>query len=117
MKRSPARSKKKPRFIRSDADRLKRLGQSWRKSRGVDGKIRKEIFGKPRKPRAGFGRDRRDRAVHPSGYREVIVHNSADLDGIDALTQAVRISSGVGLLKREKILAKADELRIRVLNR
>ncbi len=109
--------RRKPKFVRSGGIHMKRLGRKWRKPRGIDSKMRASIQGKPKSPRAGYGSDRRIRSIHPSGYREVIVHNPAELDSLDSATEAARISGAVGLLKREKILARADELRIKILNR
>ena len=39
-----------------------------------------------------------------------------ELDGIDAGKQVVRIASSVGRRKREQILKKAGEMKVRVLN-
>ncbi len=57
------------------------------------------------------------KGLHPSGFREVMVHNSSDLEPIDPETQAARGGSTVGARKREHIYSRADELGIRVLNR
>jgi len=40
-----------------------------------------------------------------------------DMEGIDAEKEAIRIAHTVGKRKRQEIIAKADELGIRVLNR
>ena len=109
--------RRKPSFIRSQGIHFGRLGKKWRKPRGIDSKMRAEIKGKPKKPKAGYGTDGRMRSVHPSGYREVMVFRAADLESIDPSTQAARISGKVGLQKRERILSRAKELRIKVLNR
>ena len=53
----------------------------------------------------------------PSGFREVMVHNTADLEAIDPETEAARVGATVGGRKREHIYARADELGVRVLNR
>ena len=39
------------------------------------------------------------------------------MNEIDAEKEAIRIAHGVGRKKREEIIAKADEMGIRVLNR
>ena len=57
------------------------------------------------------------RGLHPSGFEEILVHNLGNLENIDAKVQAIRISSKVGDKKREMIIKKADEMKIRVLNR
>jgi large subunit ribosomal protein L32e len=56
------------------------------------------------------------RFLHPSGYREVIVFNVADLSTIDPNTQAARISHTVGKRKRALIIAEAKNLNIKILN-
>ncbi len=67
--------------------------------------------------RVGHGKVAEARGLHPSGFREVMVHNINDLESIDPETQAARIGRTVGGRKREHIHARADELGIRVLNR
>ena len=57
------------------------------------------------------------RGLHPSGFREKLVHNVKDLEGVDPTKEAIRIAHTVGKKKRMEIIAKADELGIRVLNR
>ena len=52
-----------------------------------------------------------------SGFEEVLVYNPKNLENVDPKAQAIRISSKVGDKKREMIVQKADELKIRVLNR
>ncbi|MBE0527530.1 MAG: hypothetical protein IH631_11355, partial [Candidatus Thorarchaeota archaeon] len=47
---------------------------------------------------------------------EVLVHRPADLEGLDAEIQAVRIGSSVGGRKRQSIIAEADAKFLRVLN-
>jgi large subunit ribosomal protein L32e len=44
------------------------------------------------------------------------VHNVDDLEGVDGDTEAVRIASGVGARKRERIEEHAEDAEIRVLN-
>ena len=116
-KLTPDKSKRKPRFVRNRGIYMGRLGVKWRKSRGIGSRMRLLIGGKTRRPKGGFGADRRVRSIHPSGYWEVIVSNLDELESLDPSSQAARISGKVGLMKRERILARADELRIRVLNR
>jgi large subunit ribosomal protein L32e len=56
------------------------------------------------------------RFLHPSGYKEVIVYNVADLSNVDVNTQAVRIAHRVGKRKRADIIAKAKEMNLKILN-
>lgn len=109
--------RKKPRFIRNKGQHMKRLGEKWRRARGIDSKMRASIYGKPKSPRAGYGTNSEFRGLHPSGYEEVIVYNPQDLEELDSSSQAARIASKVGLAKKEEILNKADEIGIEILNR
>ena len=67
--------------------------------------------------RVGYGKIAAARGLHPSGFEDVLVHHSGELDGLDPERQAVRIGSSVGNRKRTTITERADELRRRVLNR
>jgi len=56
------------------------------------------------------------RGLHPSGLREVMVHNVEELALVDPSVQAARIAHTVGKKKRALILAEAKQKEIRVLN-
>lgn len=103
-------------FQRGEAARYRKLGKSWRKPRGRHNKMRNRIGGKPASPAVGRGTKKDVRGLHPSGYREVLVHNLNALEEIDRKIQAVRIASGVGKKKRGEILKKAKKLKLVVLN-
>ena len=112
-----ARAKnKKPKFVRAESWKFDRFSLSWRKPRGLDNKIRRKIKGWPPGPSMGYKGPKIARGLHPSGYREVIVYNVADLSNVDAETQAVRIAHTVGKRKRADIIAKAKELNLKILN-
>jgi large subunit ribosomal protein L32e len=67
-------------------------------------------------PTPGFGSPVAVRGLHPSGYEDILVHNPAELEGLDAATQAVRIAGAVGMKKREQMQGRAAELGLKVLN-
>jgi large subunit ribosomal protein L32e len=110
-------SRKKPKFRRQEWFRYKRLGDSYRKPRGLHSKMR--IGKKYRPPRAkiGYRGPKAARGLHPSGFKEVLVHNELGLEDLDPKRHAVRIAHGVGGRKRNVIQEKADDLGLRVLNR
>ena len=110
------RRKRTPKFRRQEWFRFTKLGEKWRKPRGGDSKMRLGIRGKPAVVSVGYRSPRSVRGIHPSGLSEILVHGPRDLEGLDAGKQAIRIASGVGGRKREKILARAKELGIKVLN-
>ena len=106
----------KPQFNRQDYHMKKRTPESWRKPRGNLSKQRRGIKGKGAMVEAGYRSPQAARGLHPSGFEEVRVHNTSDLDGVDGDTQAVRIASSVGGRKREQIEDECEDREIRVLN-
>ena len=113
-----AQKKKTPSFRRTEWFRYKRLSRSgWRAPHGMDNKQRRNYKYRGSLVRIGHGKVAEARFLHPSGFREIMVHNIADLETVDPETQAARVGRTVGGRKRENIHARADELGIRVLNR
>jgi large subunit ribosomal protein L32e len=110
-------SGRRPAFKRQEWFRYSKLGEKWRKPKGIHSKMKRRL--KRRQPLVdiGFRGPVAARALHPSGFEEVLVHNVDGLDGIDPKVQAVRIGGTVGTKKRIAIEDRADELGIRVLNR
>ncbi|WGI17218.1 50S ribosomal protein L32e [Methanonatronarchaeum sp. AMET-Sl] len=102
-------------FRRQESQKRKRVKNKWRRPKGIQSKQRKEIKGKPPLPKVGRKKPEEERGIHPSGYREVLVHNTADLEKINE-NEAARIGGSVGNRKREAIQQKAREKDIKILN-
>lgn len=99
---------------RSVRRRSKEKWDKWHKPRGKDFKLRKED-GKV--PRIGYRTNKALRYLHPSGYKEVLIHNVNELEMLANRTNvAARIASAVGRKKREKIIKRANALGIKILN-
>ena len=110
--------KNQPKFRRQEWYRYKRLSRTgWKKPRGDDSSQRKNRKYRSPMARVGYGKIASVRDLHPSGFKEVLVHRPEDLDGIDPAVQAARVGGTVGGRKRALIHERADELGIRVLNR
>jgi len=110
------RNVSRPKFNRQDHHKKKRVAKSWRRPTGTLSKQRRGQKGKGATVEAGFRSPKATRDKHPSGFEEVHVHNTDDLEGVDSDTEAVRIASGVGARKRENIEDEAESREIRVLN-
>jgi len=108
--------KKKPKFVRQESWRYKRIKENWRRPRGIDSKMRLKVKGWPASPNVGYRGPRKARGLHPSAYREVIVFNVDDLSEVDPEREAIRIAACVGSKKRVEIIREARERRIHVLN-
>lgn len=104
-------------FKRENTHKKKQTPSSWRKPRGKHSNARLKKKHAKSLPNPGY-RTRKDvRGKHPSGYEEVMVNNTSDLEEVDPEIEAARIASKVGGRKREQIIEKADEEEIKVLNR
>ncbi len=107
---------KKPEFLRSESWRYSKMSESWRRPRGLDHKMRRKIKGWPPMVSTGYKGPKLARYLHPSGLREVLVHNVDELSTVDPSVQAARIAHTVGKKKRTLILAEAKKKKIAVLN-
>ena len=107
---------KKPDFKRADSHKYKRLDSNWRRPRGLQGKQRKHIAAKGSIAQVGYGSPTAVKGLHPSGYAEVLVNNLAEIEGVNASLEAVRIGRTVGARKKALIEAKAAEMGLKVLN-
>ncbi len=109
-------SKKRPHFKRFESWRFVRLKDMWKKPRGIDNKMRTELQGWPKSVKIGYRGPTAVRGLHSSGMEEVMVWNAKDVAKVDPETQVARIGGTVGGKKKETILTKAEELKIRILN-
>lgn len=110
-------SGRRPAFKRQEWFRYAKLGENWRKPKGIHSKMKRGLKRRPPMVEVGYRGPADVRGLHPSGFEEVLVYNVDGLEGIDPKKQAVRIGGTVGTKKRIAIEDRADELGIRVLNR
>ncbi len=109
--------KKRPKFLRQESWRYKRIKPSWRRAKGIDNKVRKKKKGTISSPNIGYRTPKKVRNLHPSGFEEVIVHNLAELEKVNPKTQVVKLARTLGRHKRVLLQDRADELNILILNR
>lgn len=107
----------RPAFKRQEWFRYQKLGEAWRRPRGIHSKMRRGMKRRPPMVEIGYGGPALVRGLHPSGFEEVMVYNVDGLEDIDPKTQAARIGGTVGVKKRITIENRAKELGIRVLNK
>jgi large subunit ribosomal protein L32e len=107
----------RPKFVRQESWRYIRLAENWRKPKGIDNKMRKQVSGVPPLVKVGYRGPKKARGLHPSGYKDKLIHNIRDLEKLDPKTDAARIGHSVGRRKRIDIVNKANALGIKVLNK
>jgi large subunit ribosomal protein L32e len=106
----------RPKFVRQESWRYDRLAESWRRPKGKDNKMRRQLSGAPRLVKIGYRGPKKARGLHPSGYTDNLVFNVRDLGRLDPAGDAARIGHAVGQRKRLLILAEARSRGIKVLN-
>ncbi|MGA8858160.1 MAG: 50S ribosomal protein L32e [Candidatus Bathyarchaeia archaeon] len=109
-------SYRRPRFVREESWRYKRVKEPWRAPHGKTSRVRRSKKGWPAVVKIGYSRPRATRGLHPSGLREVLVWRAKDLIGLDPKLQVARIAHTVGENKRVQIIDEAKKANIRVLN-
>lgn len=115
-RRVSSNRRKRPKFVRQESWRYKRVRAAWRKPRGIDSRMRIQRSRSPRLVKVGYRSPKKYRGLHPSGFREVLVHNPEELKSIDPEAQAARIAATVGKRKRMLISEAAEEKGIKLLN-
>lgn len=91
---------------------LKKLKDSWRRPRGIHSKLRLKKRGKGKRPKIGYGNDRKIRGLTKNQHYTYI-NNIKDLENIK---NSIIISSNIGLKKKLGIITKAKELGLNILN-
>ena len=111
--------KKHPKkFKRFQSNRFKRVSESWRKPRGIDGRVRRRFKGAIRMPKIGYGSNKKTRNMLPNGFYKFVVNNVDELEMLmmHNKTYCAEIAHNVSTRKRKVIVERADQLGIRVTN-
>lgn len=110
------KKRKKPSFKRQGTQYGK-IKDNWRKPRGRNSKQQKGWRGTPKKPNIGYRQPKEIRGLHPSGYKDILIHSPKEIEELNPEEDAVRIASSVGKKKRSQIIEKAEEKGLKILNK
>jgi len=111
--------KRTKKFARHQSDMFMRIARSsWRKPKGIDGRVRRRFKGAIPMPSVGYGSDKLTRNIHPNGFKSVVVNNVADLEMLmmHNRTYAATVAHSVSSRVRRGIIARAEQLNVRVSN-
>merc|ERR1712241_183085 len=94
------------------------MGQSWRRPKGIDNRVRRKFKGMYLLPGIGYGSNKTTRHMMPSGFRKVLVHNVKELEVLMMQNNkfCAEIAHGVSSKKRKQLVERAQQLCIRVTN-
>ena len=106
----------KKRFIRQDSHKKLRLGEKWRRPRGLHSKLRLQKSGHTKLVSVGYGRSGKEKGTEKTGLIPVLVCSLKDTEKIDAKKQCAVISKKLGLKKKIEILKETIKKQIIVSN-
>ena len=117
-KHVPIVKKRTKRFWRHQSDRFMRVGESWRKPKGIDNRVRRRFKSNIPMPSIGYGSNKKTRHMMPSGHKAFLVQNPKDVELLlmHNRTFAAEIGHAVSSRKRVDIIQKAKELGVKVTN-
>ena len=75
-------SHKRPAFKRQNWFRYKRLGDKWRRPRGIHSKMRRHFKYRISVVQPGFRGPANVRGLHPSGFEEVRINTPKEVDNV-----------------------------------
>jgi len=111
--------KRSKKFARHQSDLFMRIrDSSWRKPKGIDGRVRRRFKGALPMPSIGYGSDKKTRNIHPNGFKSVVVANVADIEMLmmHNRTYAATVAHSVSSRVRRQIIERAEQLAVRVTN-
>merc|ERR1711908_233468 len=110
--------KKVTKFKRHQSDLFDRVGESWRRPKGIDSRVRRKFKGKVLMPNIGYGSNKKTRHVLPSGFKKFLINNVADLELLLMYnrTYAAEVAHSVSRKTCAPILERAKVLDVKVTN-
>ena len=106
----------KPRFVRQDINKKKRLRRTWRRPKGLHSKMRRSIRGKPSVVSIGWGNPKAGRHLSKAGLLPILISTLSELGAVNPQQQEIVISSTLGTKKKMPLVKAAQEKGITISN-
>ena len=105
-------------FERHHYQRFKKLGNTWRKSKGIDSRVRRRFKGTIPQPSIGYGSDKATRNLLPNGFYKFVVNNPKELEMLMMHNRkyCAEVAHSVSSRVRKLIVERANQLNIKVTN-
>jgi large subunit ribosomal protein L32e len=90
----------------------------WRKTKGIDSRVRRRFKGTIPQPEIGYGSDKKTRNLMPNGFYKFVVHNPKELEMLLMHNRkyCAEIAHSVSTKTRKVIVERAEQLNIKVTN-
>mmetsp|Transcript_36210 Transcript_36210/g.35149 ORF Transcript_36210/g.35149 Transcript_36210/m.35149 type:complete len:134 (-) Transcript_36210:117-518(-) len=110
--------KRTKRFKRHQADRYDCVDDSWRRPKGIDSRVRRRFRSLNLLPSIGYGTNKKTRHMGPDGFLKFLVRSPQDLEILLMHNRkySAEIAHNLSVQKRKVILARAEQLNIKVTN-
>jgi len=107
---------KKLKFTRQDAHKKVRLGNKWRKPKGLHSKMRLSFKGYNKSVSIGYGSPKSTRGLDKSSLKLIIIKSLKELENINAKDECIAVAKTIGLRKKVEILKQAVKKSINIVN-
>jgi len=106
---------RKPKYLRQDAHRVKKLDKKWRRPRGMHSKMRKRLKSYRRNPEIGYGSPKEVKYLNKEGLMPVLIKSKKDIESANE-NNILIISRTIGLRKKLEILRQVKSKGLKVEN-
>merc|ERR1711881_64226 len=106
-------------FKRFQSDRFNRVSESWRKPRGIDGRVRRKFKGTMLMPNVGYGSNKKTRHMAPNGFYNFLVRTPSDVEMLLMHNQkySVTLAHNLSAKTRRAVIERCDQMGLNVTNR
>lgn len=102
-------------FTRKDAHKKARIGNKWRKPKGLQNKMRLQKKNRPQKVKPGFGTKNEEKHKDKKGLEIIQIQTKEDLKNINPKKQTILIPN-LGAKKKLDLIAEAEKQKITIHN-